>query len=445
MRVGIIGAGLAGLAAGLELADRGHAVELLERRPWAGGATYSFRDGETGVAVDNGQHIFMQCTTAYRAFLERLGTLELTQRQERLRVPIFDGAGSRSDLWAANLPFGLHLAPALLRYRHLSWRQKVQIARAFLAIRRLRRGERARLDHLTFGEWLREHGQASGTIREFWDFLAIPTLNCRAEEASASQALFVLEEGFLQGPRSVALGMPAVGLSALHVEPAVRAIEALGGSVSLRAGVERLEVAHGRVAALVLRGGERRVFDACVSALPPWRLPPLLPARIRGEGVLGTLACFEPAPILNLHLWFDRPVADFAFAAFIRSEVQWVFNRSCLGREHETAGQHLVLSISAPGELFALDKEALRARLLPQLRAALPAARSATLVRYLAVKEPEATFVPAPALARPGPRTPLPNLFLAGAYTDTGWPATMESAVRSGLAAAQALDAAAGA
>ena len=445
MRVGIIGAGLAGLAAGLELADRGHTVELLERRPWAGGATYSFHDGETGAAVDNGQHIFMQCTTAYRAFLERLGTLQHTQRQERLHVPVFDSTGRRSDVWAANLPFGLHLAPALLRYRHLSWRQKAQVVRAVLAVRWLRRGERARLEHLTFAEWLREHGQAPDTIRELWDFLVIPTLNCRAGEASAGQALFVIEEGFLRSPRSAALGVPAVGLSALHVEPAVRAIEARGGAVSLRAGVERLEVVDGRVAALVLRGGARRVFDACVSALPPWRLPPLLPERLRGEGTLGALARFEPAPILNLHLWFDRPVADFAFAAFIHSEVQWVFNRSRLGRDDETEGQHLVLSISAPGDLFALDKEALRARLLPQLRAALPAAREATLVRYLAVKEPEATFVPAPALARPGPRTPLANLFLAGAWTDTGWPATLESAVRSGLAAAATLDAEAGA
>ena len=130
MRVGVIGAGLAGLAAGVELADRGHEVELLERRPWAGGATYSFRDEQTGDEIDNGQHVFMECTAAYRGFLERLGTLDLTRRQQRLRVPVFDEAGRRSDLRAANLPFGLHLAPSLLRYRHLSWRQKAQIVRA---------------------------------------------------------------------------------------------------------------------------------------------------------------------------------------------------------------------------------------------------------------------------------------------------------------------------
>ncbi|MYI81819.1 MAG: FAD-dependent oxidoreductase [Chloroflexi bacterium] len=443
MRIGIIGGGLAGLAAGVELADRGHQVELLERRPWAGGATYSFRDEQTGDEIDNGQHVFMQCTTAYAAFLERLGTLDLTRRQQRLCVPVFDETGRRSELRAANLPFGLHLAPSLLRYRHLAWRQKAQIVRAFLAIRRIGREERERMRRLTFEQWLRERGQTSDTIREFWDFLVIPTLNCRADQASASQALFVIEEGFQHSPGAPALAVSAVGLSALHVDPAVRAIEERGGVVSTRTPIERIEVAGGRVETLVLRAGERREFDACVSALAPWRLLPLLPEELRGEGALGTLAQFEPAPILNAHLWFDRPVADFGFAAFVRSEVQWVFNRSRAGGQDETERQHLVISISAPGELFALGSEELRERLLPQLHAALPAARDAELLHWRVVKEPEATFVPGPGLERPGPRTPLANLFLAGAYTDTGWPATMESAVRSGLAAAAAVDAAA--
>ncbi len=440
MRVGVIGAGLAGLAAGLELADRGHEVELLERRPWAGGATYSFRDGETGDEVDNGQHLFMACMTAYAGFLERLGTLDRTRRQRRLRVPVFDAAGRRSDLWAANLPFGLHLAPALLRYRHLTRGQKARIARVFLAIRRLGPEERARMADVTFAAWLRGRGQTRADVRDFWDFLVVPTLNCRSDRASAEAARFVLEEGFLRGPRSAALGLPAAGLSELHVRPAVRAIRERGGAVSVRSGVERIELAGGRATTLLLRGGERRSYDAVVGALPPWRLAPLLPAEPRLAGLARALARFEPAPILNLHLWFDRPVAPFAFAAFTGPQAPWAFNRSRLGGERG-AGERLALSISAPGELFALDREALRERFLSWARAALPAAREAKLLRFLAVKEPEATFVPAPALARPGPRTALPGLFLAGAWTDTGWPATMESAVRGGLAAADAVDA----
>ena len=440
MKVGIIGAGLAGLAAGLELADRGHQVEVLERRPWAGGATYSFLDEETGDEVDNGQHLFMECTSAYRAFLERLGTLDLTYRQERLYVSVFDPDGRRSDLWSSNLPLGLHLAPALLRYRHLSWRQKIEIARAFLALRLLQVHERGRLEQITFGQWLRERKQSPDTIREFWDFLVIPTLNCRADEASAGQSIFVLEEGFQKNPRAAALAVPAAGLSKLHVEPAIRAIEERGGTVSMRTAIECIRVEEGRVTALALAGDECRTYDAYVSALAPWRLLPLLPEDLRVGRPFVDLARFGPAPILNLHLWFDRPVADFHFAAFIRSEVQWVFNRSRLGGEDESGRQHLVLSISAPGDLFALTQEQVCERVLPQLQRALPSAREAALVRYRVTKEPEATFLPAPGLARPGPRTPLPNLFLAGSYTDTGWPATMESAVRSGLAAATAVE-----
>ena len=228
--------------------------------PGPGAPTYSFRDEQTGDEVDNGQHVFMQCTTAYTAFLERIGTLELTHRQQRLHVPVFDEDGRRSDLRAANLPLGLHLAPALLRYRHLTWRQKAQVARAFLALRLLGRAERARLDDLTFEEWLRGRGQSPGTIREFWDFLVIPTLNCRAEQASARQALFVVEEGFQRDPGAAALGVATVGLSRLHVEPAVRAIEARGGTLTTRAPIERIEVEDARVAALVLRGGGAAVL-----------------------------------------------------------------------------------------------------------------------------------------------------------------------------------------
>ena len=441
MKVGIIGAGLAGLAAGLELADRGHQVEVLERRPWAGGATYSFLDEETGDEVDNGQHLFMECTSAYRAFLERLGTLELTYRQDRLHVSVFDPDGRRSDLWSSNLPLGLHLAPALLRYRHLSWRQKIEIARAFLALRLLQVHERGRLEQITFGQWLRERKQSPDTIREFWDFLVIPTLNCRADEAGAGQAIFVLEEGFQKDPRAAALAVPATGLSKLHVEPAIRAIEERGGTVSMRTAIECIRVEEGT--RRVARPRRRRVPHLRRLRQRPCPLAPPPPPP-RGRACRQALRRPRPlraGPILNLHLWFDRPVADFHFASFIRSEVQWVFNRSRLGGEDESGRQHLVLSISAPGDLFALTQEQVCERVLPQLQRALPSAREAALVRYRVTKEPEATFLPAPGLARPGPRTPLPNLLLAGSYTDTGWPATMESAVRSGLAAATAVEA----
>ncbi|MBI4570823.1 MAG: FAD-dependent oxidoreductase [Chloroflexi bacterium] len=442
MNVAVLGAGLAGLACAVELAERGHGVTLFERRPWAGGKTYSFRERETGELVDNGQHVFLACTTAYIAFLRKLGTLGLTVRQRRLRVPVYDERGRRAGLWSAPLPAPLHLAPALLSYRHLSVRDRLRVARAAANAGRMSEAERRALDGTSFAGWLREHGQTDAAIRDFWDFVIVPTLNCRSEEASAAAALFVLREGFLSAPDASAIGVPRAGLSALHVEPALRLLERHGAAVRLSCAVEQIDARDGAVEGVALSSGAWEAFDAYVSALPHTALLDLLPAGVRAEAPFAGLARMTTAPIVNLHVWFDRAVAPFEFAAFARSELQWVFNRTRLAREDMSGGEHLVVSLSAAEAYADLTKEQLKARFVPLLRRALPPARAAQVVRFVAVKEPEATFVAAPGTEalRPGPRTPLRNLFLAGAWTATGWPATMESAVRSGVAAARAVE-----
>lgn len=439
MNIAIVGGGLAGLAAGCELADRGHQVTLFERRPWAGGKTYSFVDRETGEAVDNGQHVFMACTTAYTGFLRKLGTLHLTRRQRRLRVPVFDQQGRRSDLWAGPLPAPLHFGPSFARYRHLSMPEKLRIARALAGMTHASVA-RADLQRQTFGDWLRRHGQTERTLREFWDLIAVPTLNCTADDAGAAQAIFVFREGFLKSSTSAALGVPAAGLSALHVDPALRYLERAGAEIRLSAEVERLDVRDGRVAALELKGGGRRSFDVYLAALPPHQLLRILPPELHGRSPFDRLARYRYAPIVNLHFWFSEPVAPFAFAAFTGSDLQWIFNRTRIGSDRSAIEEHLVLSLSAAGRFMELDKAELRDHFLAQVQRALPRARTARLTRFLAVKEPDATFVPAPGLERVGLATPFTNLVMAGAHIATGWPATMESAVRSGLAAADALD-----
>jgi squalene-associated FAD-dependent desaturase len=438
VRVAVLGGGLAGLAAACDLADAGHAVTIFERRPWAGGRTYSFVERETGEQVDNGQHVFMPCMTAYTGFLRRLGTLHLAKRQTRLRVPVFDRAGRRSDLWAAPLPSPFHLGPSFARYLHLSPADKLRVARALVAVTRLSRERRAELNGETFGEWLRGHGQSETAIHDFWDLIVVPTLNARSDEGSAAQALFVFQEGFLASSTATALGVPAVGLSALHVEPALRYVQERGGEVRLGCTVDRLEVEEGAVSAVVPANGPPETFDAYVAALPPKDLLQLLPSAQRERRTFDTLAGFATAPIVNLHLWFDGPAAPFDFAAFVGSELQWIFNRSRISGESGGA-EHLVISLSAAGAFVGLSKRDLEERFLPQVQAALPRTRGRRLLRFVAIKEPEATFLAAPGLCRPGSATPLRNLALAGAYTDTGWPATMESAVRSGRAAAEAL------
>ncbi len=461
MNVAIVGAGLAGLAAACELSGLGHRVTLFEKRPWCGGKTYSFTDRETGEEVDNGQHVFMGCTTEYTAFLRRLGTIGLARRQRRLSVSVYDAHGRRARLRSRWLPAPLHLGLSFALYRHLSLRDRLSVGRLLLRVWRLHEARRATLCGLSFGQWLRDHGQSEAAIRDFWDFVLVPTLNCRSGDASAADALFVLREGFLKDSTSAAIGLPGVGLSKLHVEPALAQLQRRGGEVRTGAEVTRFVTGRGMVSAVELKDGSHEAFDAFICAAPHTKVAALFDP---GAGApFRRLADIPTAPIINLHFWFDRSVADFPFAAFIGSELQWVFNRDRLditpepravasvprppsgnhlssgAAETATRKHHVVVSLSAAGPYMDLDRRQLEERFLPQLRAALPLAAGAALLKFQAIKEPEATFVPAPGIRRPPNATHFANLYLAGAYTDTGWPATMESAVRSGLNAARAL------
>lgn len=440
MKIAVVGAGLAGLSAACELAERGHRVSVFEKRPWAGGKTYSHAGGTDGSpAFDNGQHVFMGCTTEYQAFLRRLGSLKLTRRQTRLRVEVRDAEGRTAVIAADHLPSPLHLARLFIGYRHLGVRQRLEAGRALLAAARVNAGEREQLAGMSFGRWLEAHGQSAAVQEIFWDFLLIPTLNCRAHEASARDALFVLQEGFLKSSTSAALGVATVGLSELHVDPAVRYIEERGGSLASGTEVTGFETQDMRISALRLGQGRTQPFDAFVCAVPHTVLGALLPAPFATSAVMTALRDLPTAPIINLHCWFDRPVAEFTFAAFVGCELQWVFNHDHLDREPSEAGHHVVVSLSAAQRYMEMTKQELEQRFVPQLQMVLPQARAAKLVRFTAIKEPEATFVPSPGIVRPPNETPYSNLVLAGAYTATGWPATMESAVRSGMRAARIL------
>ncbi len=436
MRVAVVGAGLAGLSAACRLADAGHSVVVIERRPWAGGKTYSFPDRASGDEIDNGQHILMRCTTAYIDFLERLGTLGHVRWQRRLAVPVYDAYGRRAVIAAAPIHAPWHLLPSLLTYRHLSPSDRLRAVRAAAAMLR----ERASSPDESFAGWLRRHGQNERLIRDLWDLIVVPTLNCRCDEASAAQALFVFRTGFLAAAEAAAIGVPTVPLSELHVRPAIRYVERRRGRVRPSLAVASLEVDRDRVTALRCASGERIEADAVVLATPPAEALAMLPAVWRSEPAFERLGRIRSAPIVNVHLWFDRPMAPFAFAAFTGCDVQWVFNQSRIRSDDPRGPEHLVISLSAATEYVSVRPGELVERLVTQLRRALPRA-TGRLLRARVVKEPAATFVPEPGLIRPGPVTPIVNLFLAGAYTDTGWPATMESAVRSGIAAAEAIEA----
>jgi squalene-associated FAD-dependent desaturase len=428
-RVAVVGGGLAGITAALDCAAAGAKVTLLEVRPRLGGAAYSFDRDE--LRLDNGQHVFLRCCTAYIGLLDRLDSRGLTTMQRRLDIPVLAPGGRVARLKRNGLPAPLHLGNALVRYSHLSPADRARAVYAALALRRLDPTD-PRLDERTFGSWLAEHGQRPEAIEALWDLIARPTLNVVAEEASLAQAAQVFRTGLLTSAGAGDVGWARAPLGDVHDEPARRALAAAGADVRLRWRAER--VAPAGAAWAVEGNGERVAADAVVVAVPHDRLAELLP-----PGALAAperLADLGISPIINLHIAYDRRVMDVAFTATVRSPVQFVFDRTdSSGLAH---GQLLAVSLSAADADMQRRPEELRARYLPALAALFPAARTASVERFVVTREHAATFRAAPgAIAlRPGARTRLPGLALAGAHTTTGWPATMEGAVRSGHTAA---------
>ncbi|HEY0814217.1 MAG TPA: hydroxysqualene dehydroxylase HpnE [Pseudonocardia sp.] len=442
-RIGVIGGGLAGITAALRCADAGHRVTLVEARPRLGGLATSFARGQ--LEIDNGQHVFLRCCTAYRALLERLGVADQVDVQDRLDVPVLTPDGRRARLRRTGLPAPLHLAGALLRYHPLS---AVERARAVLAVLALRTvdPDDAATDARSFGAWLAAHGQHERATAALWDLIGVATLNAHAADASLALAAMVFRVGLLTDAAGGDIGRARVPLGRLHDTAAAAALA--------RAGVEvrtatRVRVLEPKPDGWVLRVTDRQAgeadlaVDGVVCAVPPAEAHRLLPPDALALPT-GWVEGLGAAPIVNVHLVYDRPVLDVPFAAGLGGPVQWVFDRthaSGLPAVHPPPAQYLAVSISAADAEIGLSTARLRERVVPALAALLPAARDARLLDFFVTREPAATFRSAPGCARlrPQQRTARAGLAVAGAWTATGWPATMEGAVRSGEAAAGAV------
>ena len=429
-RVVVVGGGLAGIAAALECADAGATVTLLEARLRLGGATFSVE--KEGLWLDNGQHVFLRCCTEYLGLIRRLGVVNDVILQSRLEIPVLAPGGKTAWLRRNGLPPPLHLAGSLLRFRHLATRDRVRLGPAVLALRRLRLEDPA-LDEQTFGAWLDGQGQSAAAIDALWDLITLPTVNLHARDASLALATKVFQTGLLDRADASDVGYARVPLRQLHGDAAKRSLAAAGVTLHAKARVSALVPSGAGVA--VSWGGGTLEADAVILAVPHEDAIELLPAHALPVGVdparLGT------SPIVNLHVVYDRNVTDLPFAAGIGSPVQWVFDRtSSSGLAH---GQCLAVSLSGADAYSSRSVDELRAEFVPALAALFPAAREAEVVSFFVTREPRGTFrgVPGTAAHRPGPVTGVQGLYLAGAWTDTGWPATMEGAVRSGLAAAR--------
>jgi uncharacterized protein with NAD-binding domain and iron-sulfur cluster len=498
VKVVVIGGGLAGITAAIALAQAKHEVTLLEAKPRLGGATTSFN--RDGLVIDTGQHIFLRCCTAYRGLIDRLGMTAHAPLQPRFDVTVF-APGKKAVMKRRRIPGGLHMLPALLGYPFLNTPERLRLARAALAFKRLNEAD-PETDELRLGDWLAAHGQDERTRRVLWDLFSVSSLNVPGDDASLALAAVVVKTGLLGDADAADIGVPTLPLGELHGTAAARVLGKLGATVRLQAKITAIEpkgegeflirlarsaapgstpapAAPGDAPAPAAPGSNAQtplleaaesanepasvevaeganepasgdaddaeviLADAVVLAVPHEQAAKLIPHGALPAQTVDGWAGLGAAPIVNVHVSYDRKVMDVPFAAGVDSPVQWVFDRTRISGMHARGddGQYLAISLSAADEYANTPVAELREKFVPALAELFPAAKDATVTEFFVTREKRATFrqVPGTAKLRPKSATGLPGLVLAGSWTDTGWPDTMEGAVRSGLNAVIAL------
>ena len=439
----IVGGGLAGLSAGVALAERGFRVAVLEGKPVLGGRAYSFADAETGDFIDNGQHVLMGCYRETLDFLTRIGSRDKLIVHRNLEIEMLDGPGRRAQLRTAPLPGPFHMTAALLRYRHLTLPQRLGVMRAGMRLLYLQRFAHARLSRMSVAELMDVTGQGERARRCFWYPLAIATLNEDPELASAGLLAAVFKRAFFSRRIDSAFVYSRVGLSDLYCDAARGFIERRDGVVGCRAIVDGLDFDRdGAIGAVRIRDGRTLRAANFIAAVTPGQCLKLLPEGAVAEPFFSRINALKSSPIICAHIWLDREVTDSAFVGFIGTTTQWLFNKRRIFAQYgERHPGYLSFVISGARKLVDCSNDQLLDIVLSDLRAMIPAARQAKVVKTLVLKEKQATMAPDPLsdMSRPSTVTPIANLFLAGDWIQTGLPATIESAVISGRAAAAAV------
>ena len=474
-RVAVVGGGLAGLAAGCALAGNGFHVTLFERRPYLGGRASSYQHPGTGEVVDNCQHVLLGCCTNLIQFYERLGVADKIRWYERLTF--LEPGGRASVIEPSKLPAPLHNAPAFLRAACLDLSDKLAIGMAMAALA----PATPRDDGEFFLTWLRRHSQTKQAIERFWKPVLVSALNEELDRMSVPYAAQVVRESFLKSAAAGRMGVPTVPLTELY-SVAGDYIAAHGGETHFRSSVESFAAERGMVKLVV--SGQETSFDFVVFAVPFDVLSRILPQTPLAAPLRQVLAQFETSPITGIHLWFDRQITDLDHAVLLDRTIQWMFNKSKIltlasrGRSSdetkrerrdishaadakgegydfgrattaaqvrasapEASGSYVELVVSSSKTLVEKSRAEIIELALAELREFFPGAREANLVKSTVIKEVHATYSPRPGadVYRPRPETVWPRVFLAGDWTATGWPATMEGAVRSGYQAAESV------
>jgi zeta-carotene desaturase len=448
----VIGGGLAGLAAGVALAEAGWRVRLFEQRPFLGGraTSYVLPDGEH---VDNCQHVTLGCCTNLDDFYRRVGSTNKVKFFDRLLF--LDPQGRRGEMEAGVLPAPLHMTGSFAKFAPLSLADKISVARAMLTILRTS-GHPSGVDTpagISMLDWLKSQHQTQRAIDRFWRVVLVSALDEELDKTDARFGIDVFWKAFLSNSRGYRMGVPIVPLAELY-EGCRAFIEKRGGEVQLRSPVRSLKFENDSIAAVGFDNNRNESAEAYVFAVPHDTFAKLLPSEVAvKDAAFRNLDKIQDAPITGVHFWFDREVTPEPFITLLDTTVQWVFNKTALyGPEtasrngepqtaRNSAKQYLQLVISASYDLLLRPRQEIIDLCLKEIRQALPAAREANLVKATVIKEAAATFSPQPGVDRwrPNQETGIDKLFLAGDWTATGWPATMEGAVRSGYLAAEAV------
>jgi zeta-carotene desaturase len=440
LTVAVIGGGLAGISAGSALADAGYRVELFERRPYLGGRASSYELPGTGEVVDNCQHVLLGCCTNLIDLYRRLGVEDQIRWYDRITFLL--PGGRSSVLRPTAFPAPMHSGPSFLASSVLDFGDKLAISRALLALMPALPADNGE----NFYSWLMRHEQTKQAIDRFWAPVLISALNDDLDRISVRYAALVFRDSFLKSAEAGRMGLPAVPLSQLYGH-AASYIEARGGQVHLRASVDSIRAEPDGIAVCV--DGEEVRADYAVLATPFNTVEKFLADTPEMQSLRDRAAHFGSSPITGIHLWFDREITTLEHAVLLERTIQWMFQKSKIldnRRESGDPGSYLELVVSSSKSLVDKPRQEIIDLALRELAEFFPAVRDAKLTKATVVKEIYATFSPAPGsdVYRPSHTSPWPQLFLAGDWTATGWPSTMEGAVRSGYGAAESLSFTAG-
>ena len=434
----IIGGGLSGLAAAVQLSKDGAKVAIFEQSPRLGGRCYSYIDEKTGDVVDNGQHVLAGAYHNLLKYLDAIGTRHFLRYEPSLSLLFHHPLKGRAKFELSSLPKPFHIVIGMLKYKLLSFQDRQRLLKVGLVLSGWNNELEKRLSTMTVDEWLVDMHQSEEARKNLWHPIAISITNESPAKASALLLARSLRATFLGQKSDSAILIPTVGQSELYVNEAVNLLKKRGAKIFAGAEVEGIELLNGKVAGVRLKKHKLVKAKSIISTVPPYALRKIMPPSYKNEKPFSDLVRYEASPIISINLWFDSEFMDFDYIGLIGKNLQWVFNRRRLMNESKS-GSYITAVISGAHKYIETSKEKLLDCAIAEIHDVFPNSRKAKLTSSIIIKEKRATFSATNIYERyrPGAETPIQNFYLAGDWTDTGLPATIEGAVVSGFHAAE--------